>query len=1059
MYLKELEIFGFKSFPEKTNLTFESGITVVVGPNGCGKSNIFDGIKWALGEQSPKSLRGSKMEDVIFNGTENHPPLNYTEVSLTFLNEDRYLPIDYREVSISRRLYRSGESQYFINKNAVRLKDVQELFMGTGAGQSTYSFIEQGRIEVLLSYKPEDKRLIFDEASGIVRYKERKKETLRKLEETRENLLRLEDILSEVRRQTRYLERQVAKAKRYKQVQEQLIEVERKIATLQFGGLEGRIDKLLDELNVFKENEQEKNNQLEKVNNGWEELNDQEKSLRDKLEERATIVASLGVQIESSDSHIVICRQRIKEIEERNAGFELTRNDLGERLRLQEERSLKEKERMSGIEESLVSFNEQIEKIEAEKEQLKEEVEEARKKTSQEKTKILDLETRKAKFHNTLIEIQTKFSSLINRKKRLLLDRAKLDTLLLENKENFKKAEDEFLKLEDNLRTLREKKEGLAHREKELISNIENVRLNLVNKEKEFLELSASYEFLKDFSIKYETFSVRKKVTVIFGEEPKDINKLVASLQDVKFDKEENVYKAQIEVKVISFKEKQLEERIEIVRRQIEDLKANLENLEQEKVGLIHNLSVESAQIEEERGRLQEKLQEKDNLMREVVRLKEESELLEQETKTTLDDIEDYQKRQKEIEEELSVYEENLEAANDSLIKCQEIITGGMERIKEIDIETTRGLAEVQSLHKEKDTLSSKVGFFQDEINNIRSSLGRIDKEKEDNVLRLKSFDGQIEELESRIKEDRDKIDAYTKEKITLEQEELFLNKEIEKAKELMQSLEKESQEQRASAYNKKLEIQSLEYEKEKIKDYLRQVYNIEFELKAQEEITESIDVFLQEKEKLQKKAKSLGEVNLVAIEEFEELKKREDFMETQKQDIISSEESLKKAIQKINRTSKEIFMEVFTKIEGEFKKNFKFLFNGGRANLILLDKDNLLESGVEIEVQPPGKKLQNVSLLSGGEKALTAIALVFAIFRVRPSPLCVLDEIDAPLDEANVDRFNHLLKEFSSTSQFIIVTHNKKTMSNANVLYGVTMQEKGISKLVSVKFAEEAPV
>ena len=251
------------------------------------------------------------------------------------------------------------------------------------------------------------------------------------------------------------------------------------------------------------------------------------------------------------------------------------------------------------------------------------------------------------------------------------------------------------------------------------------------------------------------------------------------------------------------------------------------------------------------------------------------------------------------------------------------------------------------------------------------------------------------------------------------------------------------------------MEIQSLEYEKQKIKDYLQQVYNIE-DVAIEGEIIQDMQSLLQDKESLQKKVKSLGEVNMVAIEEFEELKKRENFLETQKLDLVTSKDNLKKAINKINRTSKEIFLETFTKIEQEFKKNFRFLFNGGRANLILIDADNVLESGVEIEVQPPGKKLQNVSLLSGGEKALTAIALIFAIFSVKPSPLCVLDEIDAPLDEANVDRFNHLLKQFSSSSQFIVITHNKKTMSNASCLYGVTMQEKGISKLVSVKFAEE---
>jgi chromosome segregation protein len=283
----------------------------------------------------------------------------------------------------------------------------------------------------------------------------------------------------------------------------------------------------------------------------------------------------------------------------------------------------------------------------------------------------------------------------------------------------------------------------------------------------------------------------------------------------------------------------------------------------------------------------------------------------------------------------------------------------------------------------------------------------------------------------------------------------------IEEDRGRLDAFEKDLEGIKATISNKKLEIQGLDYEKEKIKDYLRQVYHVEFDSQNFLGLLgalslQDLPALNEEKESLQKKIETLGEVNLVAIEEFEELRKRDEFLDKQKADLIESKENLKKAIAKINRTSKDLFLETFIKVEEEFKKNFRFLFGGGRAQLILLDPENVLESGIEIEVQPPGKKLQIVSLLSGGEKALTAISLVFAIFRVRPSPLCVLDEIDAPLDESNVDRFNHILKDFAATSQFLLITHNKKTMSKADVLYGVTMQEKGVSKLVSVKFDEK---
>ncbi len=1057
MYLKELEIFGFKSFPEKTALKFESGVTVVVGPNGCGKSNVFDSIKWALGEQSPKSLRGTKMEDVIFNGTESHPPLNYAEVSLTFCNEDKYLPIDYKEVSVARRLYRSGESQYFINKNVVRLKDVQELFMGTGIGESTYSFIEQGKIEIFLSYKPEDKRLIFDEASGIVKYKERKKETLRRLDETEENLLRLEDIMVEVRRQIRYLERQVEKAKKYKEVQQQLIEVEKKIASLQFSDLETKINKILDELNVFKEKEQDKQAQLNGINNKWEELNLNLRSLRAKLEEAATTTASLRAQIDGSNSHISFLTQRIKEIQDRSISLVQAHKNLIERLELQDKRSQQEVERMQEIEASFKGIDEQLVSLETEKKSLLGSIEEAKKVINQEKTKILDLEGKKTQSHNTLIEMQTTLTSLINRKKRLTLDKAKLETMVGENKDKLGIAKQELDSAKEKLATLQEDKSLLTDKNKSLSLSLEDSRQKLIDQEKELLELKASFEFLKDLRVKYETFSSTKRITVIFDEEPGNINKLVASLQDADFKQEGGVFKAQIEAKVISFEEKQLENKINSAQSSIQGIKSSLEGLEAERKELNQEIETKNESIEEARKVLQEKSQEEESLRREVERLDEEFELILDEEKTTSEDIQDCQQKQNQTQEELDAFQKDLDKANQDLSLSQQAVTEGFERIKDIDIEVAKNHSQKQSLQKEKEALISKISFFKDEIKNIQDSLEQIDKEKQDSTVQISSFEGQIKQLKEKISQDEEKIGEIKNTKANLGEEELALNNEVEQIKQLGQKIEKESQEINSSAYNKKLEIQSLEYEKEKIKDYLKQVYSIEFTSLPLEEIDAGLDALIPDKEKMQKRIKSLGEVNLVAIEEFEELKKREDFLETQKQDLVTSKENLKKAIQKINRTSKELFLETFTKIEAEFKKNFKFLFNGGRANLILIDQDNILESGVEIEVQPPGKKLQNVSLLSGGEKALTAIALIFAIFCVRPSPLCVLDEIDAPLDEANVDRFNHLLKEFSASSQFILITHNKKSMSNADVLYGVTMQEKGISKLVSVKFAAEA--
>jgi len=1056
MYLKELEIFGFKSFPEKTSLKFESGVTVVVGPNGCGKSNVFDAIKWSLGEQSPKSLRGTKMEDIIFNGTENHPPLNYAEVNLTFCNEDKYLPIDFREVAVGRRLYRSGESQYFINKNPVRLKDVQELFMGTGIGEATYSFVEQGKIEIFLSYKPEDKRLIFDEASGIVKYKERKRETLRRLKDAEDNMLRLDDILSEVKRQIRYLERQVAKAKRYKEIQQELVEVEKKIASLQVKDLEEKIDKLLGDLNACKEREQEKDQQLKNVNQRWEELHNQLKTLRSKLDQATTAVVSLQAQIENSTNHIAVDKQRIEELSQRNKQLDLATSNFSERLNLQKQRNQSELERLGSIDGIIAKTDQAIEALGTEKDGLLANIAEAKNQAKEKKSKILDSENKKAQLHNVLIEIQTTVSTLANRKKRLLLDKAKLENLLGDNRERLNQAQSTHQAAKTRLESLETKKNSLITREKQIISLIEETKKRIVDKEKELLELNASYEFLKDLRFKYENFSVKKKITVIFDEEPKDINKLVASIGEVTFHKVPTGYKAEIEAKVISFEEKQLEDRMVAVKSEIAELNSRLGALEQDKKSLGQNLSQEVIELEEEQRKFQETLSVKDSCQRELDRLEEEGELLETETKSTLDEIADSERKQAAIGQEVTVVEESLNSANQELAQRQETIVQDSERINQIDIEAAKSNAQKQSLAKEKVTLDSNIRLFEGEIENIQNSLIQVEREKEQNAQRIDSLESQVLELEQKISSDTTAIGEHITTKEALEKEQDDLASEIDRAKEELQQLERQSQELRSSTYNKKLEIQSLEYEKSKVADYIKQVYSVDFEPQVVEAIEESLQDLNLKKEQFKKRMNSLGEVNLVAIEEFEELKKREEFLESQKQDLITSKENLKKAIAKINRTSKELFLDTFDKIQAEFKQHFKFLFNGGRASLILIDPENVLESGVEIEVQPPGKKLQNVSLLSGGEKALTAIALIFAIFKVRPSPLCVLDEIDAPLDEANVDRFNHLLKKFAAFSQYILITHNKKSMSNADVLYGVTMQEKGISKLVSVKFAEE---
>lgn len=1058
MYLKELEIFGFKSFPEKTILKFEPGVTVIVGPNGCGKSNLLDSLKWALGEQSPKSLRGSKMEDIIFNGTECHPALSYSEVSLTFCNEDKYLPIDYKEVAIARKLFRSGESSYYVNKSAVRLKDVQSLFLGTGVGEATYSFIEQGKIELFLSYKPEDKRLIFDEASGIIKYKERKREALRRLEETGENLVRLEDILSEVNRQIKYLDRQVNKAKRYKEIQERLIEIEKKISAVKFSELKAKNDKLSGELSSLSNEESRDEVQLTQFKEEQETLNSSLKDIRDFLSQAGAQVLSLKAHLDSDESKISVYQQNLNDLEQRLKNLDESRISLCARINLLQERAAQERQAVAGIDTRLEQADARLESLLAEKNNLEQEIKESKKKIEDDKIKVLDFETKKVNFTNQLIEIQTNLSSLVKRKARLLLDKTRVEGLLGEKKGLLEKVQQELDVIENALKELQEKKTQLALKQEELDVCEQRLKDDLLAKEKELIELRSCYEFLRDLRTKYDSFSMKKKITVIFDEQPRDINKMVISLKGVEFQRQGNSYKTEIEAKIIALEEEQLEEKIRAAEQSIGSLRGSLSDLEGQKSQLKEASAFESKELAEQESFKRAKAQEKEAVGGDWVRLGEELEIVEGEMKTVLEESDLLENEHKKTQASALSYQEQLAIIHRDLTHCQDTITRDYERLKEIDIDIARGQAKRESMVKEKESLGSKLSVFEEETAGIEKNLENIAKEKDAGSLRIISFQREIEAINVLARQNKDKIEQYLEKKKEWETRQAAVLKDLDKNKENISAVEKRVQEFKSSIYNKRFELQSLQYEKQKLKDYLNQVYNIDIDEGALsfEGDEREYNSLLEEKEKIKKRIQSLGEVNLIAIEEFDELKKREDFLSRQKQDLITSKDNLKQAIQKINRISKDIFLETFNKIQEEFKRNFRFLFAGGKAQLVLLDQDNILESGVEIEVQPPGKKLQNVSLLSGGEKALTAISLIFAIFKVRPSPICVLDEIDAPLDEANVDRFNHLLREFSSLSQFIVITHNKRTMGNADVLYGVTMQEKGVSKVVSVKFSHQ---
>ena len=1060
MYLKSLEIYGFKSFPERTSLKFEPGITVVVGPNGCGKSNVFDAIKWALGEQKAKSLRGTKMEDIIFNGTDKHPALNYSEVTLNFCNDDQYLPIDYKEVSVTRKLYRSGESEYSLNKNQVRLKDIQALFMGTGIGESTYSFVEQGKIEVFLSYKPEEKRLIFDEASGIVKFKERKKETMRRLKETEQNLLRLEDIISEVQRQIRYLERQVAKAKKYKEVEVSLVDTEKKIAALEIRGLDSRTDNFLEELSRMKKEAgllEEKGLSLKENKDSF---NCALQEIRDQIEEVSSRIISLNSKLELYDNNIRINEQRIEERRLRNTAIEQEQQELERKISFQEKRLEEEKQLVLTIDSDLERLSRETEALAADKEKDALDLERLRLEVAEQKKDILAREVEKANLNNDLVSVQAQMKNLHSRAERLVLDKEKLDSFRKEREDLLLKVSEEVKVLQQEFALLKEKRFKVSAELEENARSKEELEKKRVDKEKELVELRSHFELLKDLRLKYGGISSAQKVKVIFDTPPARINKLIASFKDVDISQTtENgtsVYVAEVEAKVVLFEEGELEQRMRDLEEVIRETGVQIDQTGSRGQELRDQVSQIQNKVSDFDTRLGRKVQEKESISQEVLRLKEELDLLETESKEITGQLAQFEQSCKERQESFETVQLSLRQIKEALESKQTLLSSLQEQIQTSDIELTKKETEHLSLKENKDGLLRRILMSEEDKNSYLRNKERMRAESLANDEKISGLEEENKKIVAQREEEHTAIEALALEKEKIRSREQAI---LDQREEILSSIhagESQIEKIRGVIYEKKLRLQEIEFEKTKVKDYLQQVYHIDFS-ESGEEIEESREMLEEIREKLKKRLRSLGEVNLVAIEEFEELNKRFSFLEEQKNDLVTSKEELKKAIQKINRTSRKIFFEVFTKIKEEFKKNFRYLFGGGRAELVLLDEDNILESGVEIEVQPPGKKLQNVSLLSGGEKALTATALIFAIFKIRPSPLCVLDEIDAPLDEANVDRFNQILRDFAHASQFVVITHNKKTMAMADVLYGVTMQEKGVSKIVSVKFAEES--
>jgi len=1183
MYFKQLEIMGFKSFPYKTKLKFESGITAVVGPNGCGKSNISDAIRWVLGEQSAKCLRGSSMEDVIFNGTSSAPPINIAEVSLTLSNEDRNLAIDYDEVTITRRLFRSGESEYILNKTPVRLKDITNLLMGTGIGTSSYSVIEQGRIGLILSTKPEDRRYIFEEASGITRYKAKKKEALKKLEHTENNLVRISDIINEVKRQINSIERHARKAEKYKKDFEAMKALDLKLTRYELE----RINCSFEENKGYLESASTKEKAI-KI-----ELDENAITLNKYREDLDTVILDMtSIQERLSESTLFIEKGKhtIELNKERISDSNLFKAESEEALRRLKERLASEEKEIDSIKKRFDSASKakgEKESLSSQKEALidvlSHEIEGHEKDIKSLKDRSLDLLAFQTKTKNELIKLGADIANRRTRLRRLETEKGNIKReeesakALLAEADRESKAFNERVQKENHLL------DGLKNSLVCCEGVLEKIRNARREKRDALKSLESKEEILKEMLEKFEGFDKGVKLVMdaakggvlpgiiglladIIEAEKGHESALEAALgslaqaivvenrdalgkalrfleerkasahfiiyEDIKEGPGREGHKAVMQdfgipefrsfvamkppyegiadylLNNIYFVESQ-GRTCEVYKALKEDVKFVTKNglfierghvlgafTADENVASIigrakklRDMGIAKVGIRESIGVLEEEetreMKGACGLKREIASRENELKMAEIALANSLSKKESAEANFKKITDEAAIVELEIGEVNELVHEISFKDTELNTRLNEKEIEYTKGQEFISSSRGEAERKVKLKNSLIFEMSEIKSELAFLKNMEEQEAKNLDKENSLFVELKEQCEKKEKDIEGSERRSAMLENETRKLEEEINSKKSdearLKENLseisstrhaltrdlrDKETMSRQKEEVLEDLrnQIRNLEIkEKESeltivnITDRMRQAYKLDINEIAVpsaedvdwEDIRNQIEVFRIKLEKL-------GTVNLVAIEEHKELEERHSFLTHQEEDLLRSKESLHKAILTINKTTKALFIETFQKIQAEFKNYFRMLFGGGHAELLLLDEGDVLEAGIEIVVRPPGKKLQNLLLLSGGEKALTAIALLFSIFKVKPSPFCILDEVDAPLDELNIGRFTAMLQDFLKTSQFIIITHSKRTMQMANVLYGITMEEKGISKIVSVKFADD---
>lgn len=1181
MYLKNIEVQGFKSFAQKINFEFHNGITGIVGPNGSGKSNVGDAVRWVLGEQSAKSLRGGNMQDVIFAGTEARKPLSYASVAITLDNSDHELPVDFNEVTVTRRLYRSGESEYRINGSSCRLKDINELFYDTGIGKEGYSIIGQGQIDKILSGKPEERRELFDEAAGIVKFKRRKNTTIKKLEEERQNLVRVTDILSELTRQLEPLEKQSETAKIYLAKRETLKELDVNMFLMEFANTAHALKELEEKHHIAQ-------NQLEETQKSYDQTRIEYDRLEKELEDLNTKMDALRISSQEQAIHKQQLEGQINVLNEQIlAGAQNEEHYKGRLQTIEAELSVREtsrkklEEERSGIYAQLKAVRTKLSEEEEELRTAQENIETCTQAVEDGKNEIIEIlnsranvkgkaqrfdammeqaDIRKAEISQRILrlkseeeeqqtilskaqkqydEITEQIQSINNECAHLNQSAAQIQNKLKEQNTQLEAGQTAYHREASRLESLRnitERYDGYGNsirrvmEQKDRVPGIQGVVADLIHVNKDYeiaieTALGGSIqnivtdneqtaktliEFLKKNRYGRATFLPMSSISprgefsprealrepgvvgiaselvttapqyqqitkfllgrvlvvdnidhaIAIGRKYRHSLRMVTtegeslspggSMTGGAFKNNSNLLGRRREIEELETKVNQLKKNLLEMQKAIEDSR-NQRNMIRDTVAEFQeklqqkyieqntarmNIKQQEKKAEEIRGGYDQINRDQAEIKRQVMEIRQDHEQIEQELENSRQDEKELESFIETKQSELDEWKEEESRISKELEEIR-LQSSSLDQKEKFDQENLSRLrSEMTALKTEKDGIYESLAQSSEEMEKKQQTITELKKEAEESVVSEQQAKEQLENLQKEKESRNSQHKEFFEKRDQLSGQIGLLDKECYRLQGQMEKLE-ESREERIAYMWEEYEItpnNALSYRKEELTDLS--------EMKKQ---------VAQVKDEIRR----LGSVNVNAIEDYKELLERHTFLSGQYEDLVTAEKTLEQIIQELDEGMRKQFSEKFSEIQKEFDKAFKELFGGGKGTLELDEEADILEAGIKIISQPPGKKLQNMMQLSGGEKALTAIALLFAIQNLKPSPFCLLDEIEAALDDSNVGRFAGYLQKLTKNTQFIIITHRRGTMNAADRLYGITMQEKGVSTLVSVDLVE----